>query len=127
MYLLDTHSFLWAAFDPVKLSKVARSTIENPESELFISVASLWEIAILKSLGRIELAVGISEVARLAESEFAARILPIEALHLDRLLSFPFLHRDPFDRLLIAQALSLGMPMIGKDDRFAAYGVQLVW
>jgi len=126
-YLLDTHTLLWSAFDPKKLSRPAIAVIEHPESELFLSVASLWEIGILKSLGRIELKVSIQDVARLADSQLAAALVLLEPVHIDALLSLPFHHRDPFDRLLIAQALTLQAAVIGKDDGFDTYGIQRVW
>jgi len=126
-YLLDTHAFLWAAFAPRKLPKSVIAAIEQPESDLFLSMASLWEITILQSLGRIELKTSIREVASLAESELGARLLPIEPDHLDLLGSLPFHHRDPFDRLLAAQSLTLQMPVIGKDESFDLYGVRRIW
>jgi PIN domain nuclease of toxin-antitoxin system len=126
-YLLDTHSFLWAAFEPRRLSKPAIRALQKSDSELFLSIASLWEIGILQSLGRIELKTSISEIAELAESELGVTVLPIEPAHIDRARSLPFHHRDPFDRLLIGQSLTMQAAIIGKDDRFDGYGVQRVW
>jgi PIN domain nuclease of toxin-antitoxin system len=126
-YLLDTHAFLWAAFEPRKLPKSVIAAIEQPESDLLLSIASLWEITILQSLGRIELKTNIREVGGLAESELGVTLLPIEPDHLDFLRSLPFHHRDPFDRLLAAQSLLLQTPVIGKDESFDLYGVRRVW
>lgn len=126
-YLLDTHAFLWAAFAPAKLPKNVIVAIAEPESDLLLSIASLWEITILQSLGRIELKTSIREVAGLAESELGARLLPIEPDHLDVLRALPFHHRDPFDRLLAAQSLMVQAHVIGKDESFDLYGVQRVW
>ena len=126
-YLLDTHAFLWAAFAPRKLPRSVIVAIQQSESDLLLSIASLWEITILQSLGRIELKVSIREVAGLAESELGARLLPIEPDHLDLLRTLPFHHRDPFDRLLAAQSLALQASVIGKDESFDLYGVQRVW
>ena len=126
-YLLDTHAFLWSAFEPRRLSKPAIGAIEDPGSELLLSVVSLWEIGILQSLGRIELKISILEVAELADSELACSIIGIEPAEIDRVRTLPFHHRDPFDRLLIAQALTSQAAIIGKDASFDAYGVSRVW
>ena len=126
-YLLDTHAFLWAAFEPRKLPKSVIAALEHPESDLLLSIASLWEITILQSLGRIELKTSIREIAGLAESELGATLLPIEAAHLDLLRSRPFHPRDPFDRLLAAQSLAMRTSVIGKDKSFDLYGIQRLW
>ena len=126
-YLLDTHAFLWAAFAPGKLPMNAIAAIEDPESDLLLSIASLWEITILQSLGRIELKASIREVASLAESELGATLLHIGPDHLDVLGALPFHHRDPFDRLLAAQSLTLQAPIISKDESFDSYGVRRIW
>ena len=126
-YLLDTHTFLWSAFEPGKLSRPAVAAIQDSDSELFLSIASLWEIAILQSLGRIELKVGIPEIVELADSELSATLLPIEPVHIDKIRNLPFHHRDPFDRLLIAQCLTLQAAIIGRDHGFDGYGIQRVW
>ena len=125
--LLDTHAFLWAALEPRKLSKTALGAIEPPDTELLLSVASLWEIGILQSLGRIELKVSIQAVADLSISQLGSELVGIEPGHIDRMRGLPFHHRDPFDRLLIAQALSLNAAVIGKDQHFDAYGVDRIW
>jgi PIN domain nuclease of toxin-antitoxin system len=95
--------------------------------ELLLSIASLWEVAILQRLRRIELKVSITEIVARAESELSATLLGIEPLHIDKVRILPFHHRDPFDRLLIAQALILKAPIIAKDASFDAYGVQRIW
>ena len=125
--LLDTHALLWAAMTPRKLSKTALGAIERPEGELLLSAVSLWEIGILQSLGRIELKVSIRALADLSVSHLGAELIGIEPEHIDRMRGLPFHHRDPFDRLLIAQALSLKAAVIGKDPLFAAYGVDRIW
>ncbi len=101
--------------------------IERPHVELLLSAASLWEIGILRNLGRIELKVGIREIADLAASELGAALVGIEPEHVDILLTLPFHHRDPFDRLIIAQSLALKAPVVGKDTLFDDYGVQRIW
>jgi PIN domain nuclease of toxin-antitoxin system len=126
-YLLDTHAFLWAAFTPRRLSKRALTAIQQSDSGLLLSIASLWEIGILQSLGRIELRIDIMEIAELADSELAATVVAIEPAHIDKVRVLPFHHRDPFDRLLIAQALMLQASIISRDEGFDAYGVTRAW
>jgi PIN domain nuclease of toxin-antitoxin system len=126
-YLLDTHTFLWSAFEPRRLSKAAVAAIQQSESDLLFSIASLWEIGILQSLGRIELKISILDVAELADSELAVTFVQIEPVHIDKMRTLPFHHRDPFDRLLIAQTITLQAAIIGKDERFDAYGIPRVW
>ena len=126
-YLLDTHTFLWAAVEPRKLSSKAVAAIEEPDADLLLSAASLWEIGILQSLRRIQLKLGIAEIAELAVSRLRSELTAIEPEHIDRMRSLPFHHRDPFDRLLIGQALHLKAAVIGKDPWFDAYGVSRIW
>ena len=126
-YLLDTHTFLWAAVDPDKLSAAATGAIEAADSDLLLSVASLWEIGILQSLKRIQLRLSIREVADLCVSELGADLLAIEVEHIDRMRALPFHHRDPFDRLLIAQAQVSKAVVLGRDSSFDAYGVGRIW
>ena len=126
-YLLDTHTFLWAAVDPDKLSTGVTGAIEASNSKLLLSAASLWEIGILQSLKRIQLKLSIREVADLSSSELGTDFLEIEPEHVDRMRALPFHHRDPFDRMLIAQALELKAVILGKDPAFDFYGVERVW
>ena len=126
-YLLDTHTFIWAALKPDKLSKAALEAIKKSNSELLLSVASLWEIGILLSLKRMEFDGSIEEMADLSVSELGTQLKPIEPKQIDRMLSLPFHHRDPFDRLLIAQALDLKATILGKDELFDRYGCRRTW
>jgi PIN domain nuclease of toxin-antitoxin system len=125
--LLDTHALIWAALEPRKLSKAAREAMERPDAELLVSAVSLWEIGILQSLGRIVLNVSIRTLADLSVSELRSEFIGIDPEHIDRMRTLPFHHRDPFDRLLIAQALSLKAVVVGKDPQFDAYGVERLW
>jgi PIN domain nuclease of toxin-antitoxin system len=125
--LLDTHAFLWASLNPRKLSSEARKSIKRPDTELLLSAASLWEIGILQSLNRIELTLTIREVADLSASELGLQLVSVEPEHIDRMRVLPFHHRDPFDRLLIGQALHLNAAIIGRDLWFDAYGVERIW
>ena len=124
--LLDTHAFLWFVFDDARLSATAANAIADPRTEKLLSIASLWEIAVKVSLGKLDLG---SSIEAFFASEIEGReltVLPIANAHLIRLAALPFHHRDPFDRLLVAQALVEGLPVTTADPSFAAYGVTVV-
>jgi len=125
--LIDTSAFLWSISDSDKLSDNARQVIADFESELFISVASLWEIAIKTSLGKLELLLPFDRLIPEQLEQNAIAVLPIEVHHLSRIIGLPFHHRDPFDRLIIAQSLAEQLPVITKDAAFSQYPIQLIW
>jgi len=125
--LLDTHSFLWFILDDSKLSESARSLIENPDNEVVVSPATYWEIAIKIRLGKYTLPAtyqGFIESQILA-NDF--QVLPIEPKHTALLTTMPFHHKDPFDRLLVAQAISEEIPLISIDEKLDPYGVRRLW
>ncbi|MCY4021249.1 MAG: type II toxin-antitoxin system VapC family toxin [Chloroflexi bacterium] len=127
-YLLDTSSFLWFVNNDVKLSADAKVLLEDPGSDIHLSLASIWELAIKANLRRgLELRrpfpVFIDE--ELQTNRF--RLLNINISHLKRIALLPLIHRDPFDRLLIAQSLAEDLPIITNDTVFDAYQVQRIW
>lgn len=125
--LLDTHALLWFLLDDPRLSTAAsRAIVDHPEPVL-VSPASLWEIAIKISLGKYELPMPYAEFwdQQLTANEF--RLLPITLVHTARVVSLPFHHRDPFDRLLIAQALAEDISIVSGDGAFDTYGVARIW
>ncbi len=118
--LLDTHLILWAAGDVEKLSKVARSLIEAPENELFFSAASLWEIAIKNGLGCHDFQVNGRILRReLLDNGYVE--LPVIGTHTLDLDSLPPIHKDPFDRILIAQSIVEGITLLTSDPIVAQY------
>ena len=125
--LLDTHAFLYFIAGGAELSSVARATIENPSHRRFLSIASLWEIAIQVSIQKLEVGMTMSELVTREVRGNAIEILHIEPPHLDYLSSLPFHHKDPFDRLIIAQSFSEDIPIVTKDSAFGAYGVRTIW
>lgn len=125
--LIDTHAFLWLITDDDRLSQTARKTFLNPQNSLFFSAASLWEICIKKSLGKLSLKSGWLQTIQNELKVNAIQWLPIEISHCARLTKLPFHHRDPFDRMLIAQTLAENLRLLSRDDRFAPYKIKRIW
>ena len=125
MYLIDTHALLWYLRDSEELSETARNIIDNEEL-IFASVASLWEIAIKHSIGKLELEFSISQIENLCAKKDIS-ILPIKALHLDELEKLPKIHGDPFDRLIICQARTENLTLITRDTIIPKYPVRTMW
>lgn len=126
-FLLDTHTFLFMAMSPERLGAEARRCIENPQSALLLSFSSIWEIAIKVSLRKLDLQ---GSVASFLDEQLAATrttLLPIELRHATRVEALPWHHRDPFDRLLVAQALCEQLPLLSRDPLLDSYGVVRVW
>lgn len=125
--LIDTSTFLWSISDSDKLSDNARQFIADLENDIFLSMASLWEIAIKTSLGKLELLLPFNRFIPDQLEQNTITVLPIEVQHLSKIIDLPFHHRDPFDRLIIAQSLAEQLPVITKDGAFSQYSVQLIW
>jgi PIN domain nuclease of toxin-antitoxin system len=125
--LLDTAAFLWFVMGDAKLTAAARSAIEEPANDKFVSVASAWEIAIKTSIGKLALAEPFEVLVPREIRQNGFHLLPIELGHLAELLKLPPHHRDPFDRLLVAQGNAESMSVITPDTAFDAYGVRRLW
>jgi PIN domain nuclease of toxin-antitoxin system len=124
--LVDTHLLLWWALMPEQLSEEARLRLESPDQRLFFSVVSLWEVAIKASLGREDFQVDPKALRRgLLREGFQE--LPIQAEHVLAVRDLPWIHRDPFDRLLVVQAQSEGLHLFTTDRRLAEYGEAVRW
>ena len=125
--LLDTHVLLWAVAEPGTLSSRARLLLTDGANTLLVSSASAWEVSIKHRLGRLPMA----EVLLVSFSEHLRRLraveLPISVRHALTAGTFPSPHRDPFDRLLAAQALHEGVPLVSRDAAFAAFPIETVW
>ena len=126
-YLLDTHAFLWWVNDSSELTAAARLAIADARNECFLSLASCWEMAIKSNLGKLRLAKPLERFVaeHLAANGFT--LLNIELRHTVLVEKLPSHHRDPFDRLLIAQAMTEQLTIVSADGCFADYGVKLLW
>jgi len=127
--LLDTHAFLWLIAGDANLSPMAREAIETQDNESLLSVASLWEMAIKVSLGKLTLSFDepFAEAIGGLLLENGIGVLPIDIIHVGQVAVMPFHHRDPFDRLIIAQALVESLMVVGRDESFDSYGVKRIW
>ena len=117
MYLLDTHYLLWSLYEPEKLSKKAIELLEDSNNVIFFSSASIFEIVIKESIGKIKVEDNITNT--LIEAGFLE--LPITAKHAENLKSIPLLHKDPFDRILLSQAVIESLTLITKDNHLQQY------
>lgn len=125
MYILDTHTLLWYLRDSDELSDTAKNTINDTEY-VCTSAASLWEIAIKHSIGKLDLEFTISQIEKLCADK-DIYILPIKGIHLDELDKLPKHHNDPFDRLIICQAISENLTIITRDTIIPNYQVKTLW
>jgi PIN domain nuclease of toxin-antitoxin system len=127
-YLLDTHVLLWWRADDSRLPNRWDSILGNTEdNDITFSIASLWEIAIKRALGKLELAIPMADFSRQLQEDHGFRQINIEPEELDRLKTLPHHHRDPFDRLLIAQALETGATTITNDRHWKKYRCKVQW
>lgn len=126
-YLLDTHAYLWATQAEINLSKSVHDAISNEDHDVFLSVASLWEIAIKVSLGKLHLDNTFRALAIEMPITFGLKQLAITPEHLIQVSQLPFHHRDPFDRLLVAQCLADELTILSNDRALDDYGVDRLW
>ena len=125
-YLLDTAPFLWAVSEPGRLSRRARRICESPRDTLVLSVASLWETMIKCGVGGLRI---VNPARTLPDwvAALGARVLAVEAAHAYRLHELPPIHRDPFDRILVAQAMAEDLPLLTSDQYIRQYPVRCIW
>lgn len=126
--LLDTHSLLWAILTPSKLSAKALTAVEDNANIVLVSAASIWEIAIKVRLGKLPEAEGIErDLLAVIEEEAGYYLLPIDGANALRAARFTSPHRDPFDRMIAAQALAEDIPVISRDLKLDSFGVRRIW
>jgi PIN domain nuclease of toxin-antitoxin system len=120
--LLDSNAYIWTITRPAELSATARLAIEDPGNQRFVSVACLWQVTIKRSVGKLDLPDNYMD----GVDHIAATLLPITRPHLSRVQLLPLHHRDPFDRMMIAQAMEENLTIVTRDRAFRAYGVPLL-
>lgn len=125
--LLDTHAFVWFAIGSTKLSLAAKEAIQA-DPDISVSVASLWEMAVKHSLHRLEfIEAGFQEEVELYLRTISAKVLPISLEHIALVATLPMLHRDPFDRMLVAQAMHENIPLVSADEQLSRYACSVIW
>jgi len=120
--LLDTHVLLWCLGFPDRLRRETRRKIEAPETVVFVSAASAWEIEMKRALGKLKAPLDLDE--QIEEKRFTE--LPVRIRHIRELQALPDLHRDPFDRMLVAQAIADNLMVVTSDDKVRAYPVKTI-
>jgi PIN domain nuclease of toxin-antitoxin system len=124
--LLDTHAFLWMDARSARIPAAVAQAVKDPTNDVFLSVASLWELQIKVSIGKLHLDRSLQEIVR-DQRSVGLRILPIKLRHVYALDGLPGHHRDPFDRLLVAQAIRDGLTLVTADPQIARYSVPTLW
>lgn len=124
--LIDTHAVIWFITEDKKLPEKTRRIIENIDNNCYVSIASYWEIAIKQSLGRLDLNSDLEKIFRIIE-ETGFEVLPITVNQILENAKLNFNHQDPFDRIIIAQAIYENLSIVTKDEQFRNYKVPLVW
>jgi PIN domain nuclease of toxin-antitoxin system len=125
--LLDTHTFIWWDSEPRRLSERAAAALMDPANELWVSVTSVWEMQIKHQLGKLMLRMALADILGHQRTTNGIQLLPIVEDHVFGLDALPPAHKDPFDRLLVAQANAEQASLVSADPVFAAYPVRVVW
>jgi PIN domain nuclease of toxin-antitoxin system len=123
--LIDSHTFYWWAENKSQLSPLAREILADPETKAVLSLATLWELSLKHD--RLKMSDDFDRLLDLIDSELGAVLLPVELTHIRRSATLPWHHRDPFDRILIAQALVENLSILTVDSKIARYQVPVIW
>jgi len=126
-YLLDSHVLFWIITGDLQLSRKAKNIYLDEKNKIFISIASLWEIAIKISLNKLSISMRLPEFVQEHVIANEISIMPIELTHIYNLENLPFYHRDPFDRLIIAQSMAEKINILSNDTVFDRYPVKRIW
>lgn len=127
MYLIDTCAFIWELHNDPNMSVKAAEVMERDEAELYISIVTFWEIAIKKTLGKLEVQESVTELGK-ACIDHNITIIPIKMEYLERIQKLPYIHKDPFDRLIIATAIEEGLTILTGDEYIKQYNeVKQLW
>ena len=125
--LIDTHVFIWWTSDSQKLSFTVYNLLTSPKTQVIFSVVSIWEMQIKLSLGKLQLKTALPELVEDEVKQNKIELLPLDLSHIYALSNLPNHHRDPFDRLLIAQAKSEALVIISIDEKFDGYDIERLW
>jgi PIN domain nuclease of toxin-antitoxin system len=125
--LIDTHTLLWALDDPSKLSGPATKALQDPANDLLLSAATVWELAIKIGQKKLTLSLPYRKWMEKAFADLGLALLPVTVEYAERQATLPAHHKDPFDRMIIAQALVEGVDVVCSDAAFDAYGITRVW
>lgn len=125
--LIDTHALLWFTWGHEKLSDTARQAIESPENKRHLSIASLWEISLKVSHGKLKINRPMAQFVQKYVEGADIQVLGIELSHLDAFMDLSFHHKDPFDRIMIAQARVEELTLVSCDEHFSKYDVDIIW
>jgi PIN domain nuclease of toxin-antitoxin system len=125
--LLDTHVLIWWSLDSVKLTKKIYELLTDPDNTLVVSIASIWEMQVKVQLGKLDLDKKVSELITHQQQVNNLEVLPIDPAHVYALESLPHEHRDPFDRIIIAQSIVEAIPLLSADKVFDRYPVERIW
>ncbi len=125
-YILDTNALIFYLYNPEQLSKAAVDIVYNEDNKIYVSIVSLWEIAIKTSIGKLEIKNSIEEIAGIC-LKYKIELLAINPQHLDWIANLPQIHGDPFDRLIISQALAENLTIVTKDSIIPKYEVNTIW
>lgn len=125
--LLDTHAFLYWDMHKEKLSDKALELLENPQNDLYLSLVSIWEIQIKMQIGKLTLTLPLPTTIQAHQQANQIQLLPITPAHIYNLSQLPFHHKDPFDRMLLSQAMTEDVALLSQDSKFAAYGANVIW
>ena len=126
-YLLDTHTFMWWDSNASMLSPTVLNAISDEKNQVFVSLVSIWEITIKNQIGKLSLRDDIANIFKQQEEKNGFKLLKIELPHVLKVGELPLHHRDPFDRMLIAQAMVEGFTLLSKDENIRRYPVTVVW
>jgi PIN domain nuclease of toxin-antitoxin system len=126
--LLDTHAFIWLDTAPENLSQTALEFCQNQENQLYLSMASIWEMQIKYQLGKLNLRLSIEDMVITQQQDNDLKILDIDVKHIYQLNNLPLHHNDPFDRLILSQALTESISLISADTKFKHYDdITVIW
>ncbi|MFN3397595.1 MAG: type II toxin-antitoxin system VapC family toxin [Sulfurimicrobium sp.] len=125
--LLDTHAFIWLWEDTSKIPPRVLAACEDPENQLYLSIASVWEMQIKVAVGKLSFHQPLSEIIEYQKNENGVSILPVSLAHIWQLGTLPAHHNDPFDRMLVAQAATDKLALVTADRHIARYSIELFW